>query len=234
MTLKQQHIVAIGGLISEQNSLCLFSYILELAQVSQPKVGFLATAKGDADAFIQHFYKTFELLSCIPSHLPLFQHTPNIEAYINAQDVVLVSGGNTRSMLAVWREWGLPDVLKQAWQQGTVIAGWSAGAICWFEAGITDSRSADFDPIEGLGFLPGSCCPHYGEEARRRKFGELIQTGRLSSGVGIVDGVDIHYRGTLPFRVIDPDSRMGACIVQALDDDILETPLLIHLSEKIV
>ena len=228
MSLKHQTIVAIGGLISDDNSRSLFSYILELTQTPQPKIGFLATAKGDANAFIEHFYKTFEPLPCIPSHLPLFQRTPNIEEYIHAQDAILVSGGNTRSMLAVWREWGLPDAIKQAWQQGTVLAGWSAGAICWFEAGITDSRSADFDPIEGLGFLPGSCCPHYGDAVRQQIFKNLIATSRLPSGVGIADGVAIHYRGTLPLHLIDPDSRMATYAVQAINGDILETPLPIH------
>jgi peptidase E len=98
----------------------------------------------------------------------IFKRTPDLRAFLLNQDVIYVGGGNTKSMLVVWRDWGLPELLREAWEKGIVLTGVSAGAICWFEQGVTDSWAGELRPFDCLGFLPGSCCPHYDGEGNRR------------------------------------------------------------------
>ncbi len=112
-------------------------------------------------------------------------------------DVILVCGGNTANMLAVWRLHGFDRILREAWESGVVLAGWSAGLICWFEAGITDSFGPQLDGMrDGLGFLPGSACPHYDtEEQRRPVYAELVANG-FPPGIALDDAAAAHYAGT--------------------------------------
>jgi peptidase E len=112
-------------------------------------------------------------------------------------DVIFVCGGNTANMLAVWRLHGFDRILREAWEAGVVLAGVSAGMICWFEAGVTDSFGPQLEGMrDGLGFLPGSACPHYdGEERRRPVYTELVANG-FPPGIALDDGVAAHYRGT--------------------------------------
>jgi peptidase E len=114
-----------------------------------------------------------------------------------AHDVVLVGGGNTANMLAIWRLHGFDEVLREAWQSGVVLAGWSAGMICWFEAGVTDSFGPQLAGMrDGLGFLPGSACPHYdGEALRRPVYERLVQEG-FPPGIALDDAAGAHYVGT--------------------------------------
>jgi peptidase E len=160
-------VIAIGGVIAQED-LALFPYIVAQARRSRPRVGYLPTASGDSAAFIGKFYQHFSGLSCELSHLELFGRVPNLEKYIPEQDVILVSGGNTKSMLALWRDWGLDVLLRRAWEAGAVLAGFSAGAICWFSEGLSDSWVDRLGPVPGLGLIGGSCCPHYSNEPERR------------------------------------------------------------------
>jgi peptidase E len=114
-----------------------------------------------------------------------------------ASDAILVCGGNTANMLAVWRLHGFDAILREAWESGVLLTGWSAGMICWFEAGVTDSFGPQLAGMrDGLGFLPGSACPHYdGEERRRPRYRELVADG-LAEGIAADDGVGLHYVGT--------------------------------------
>jgi peptidase E len=127
-----------------------------------------------------------------------------------ASDVILVCGGNTANMLAVWRVHGFDRVLREAWEAGVVLTGWSAGMICWFEAGVTDSFGPQLEGMrDGLGFLPGSACPHYdGEERRRPVYTELVANG-FPAGIALDDGVAAHYDGTELVDVVT--SRTDAC-----------------------
>jgi dipeptidase E len=114
-----------------------------------------------------------------------------------AHDVILVGGGNTANMLAVWRVHGFDAILREAWEAGVVLTGWSAGMICWFEAGVTDSFGPQLEGLrDGLGFLPGSACPHYdGEELRRPVYTRLVREG-FPAGIALDDGAGAHYVGT--------------------------------------
>lgn len=215
-----------GGFSMEPENLTLDRYVLAQARTPEPAVAFVPTASGDADSYIVRFYTAFAELPCRPSHLPLFRRTTDLRAYVLAQDVIYVGGGNTKSMLAVWREWGLPELLREAWASGIILAGISAGAICWFEQGVTDSFAGDLRPLTCLGFLPGSCCPHYdGEAARRPTYHQLLRTGEITSGFAIDDGAAIHFVNTEVHGVVA--SRRGATAyrVQRRNEEMQEEPL---------
>ena len=120
----------------------------------------------------------------------------DLRAFTLGHDVVLVPGGNTANMLAIWRVHGFDAVLREAWESGVVLSGWSAGMICWFEAGVTDSFGPQLEGMrDGLGLLPGSACPHYdGEERRRPVYRELVADG-FPAGIALDDAAAARYSG---------------------------------------
>jgi dipeptidase E len=185
-----------GGFSMEPDNLLLDQYILSQAHTDVPKICFIPTASGDADNYIERFYEAFEKLGCKPSHLSLLsQNFMNLKAYVLQQDILYVGGGNTRNMLLLWKEWGLDTILKAAYKKGIILAGISAGAICWFEEGVTDSMNNKLSKIDGLGFLTGSNCPHYdGESNRRPSYHELIASGEMKEGYEVDDGVALHFK----------------------------------------
>jgi peptidase E len=222
----ERHIVAIGGLLSARGSLPLFRYVLKLARKKQPAVGFIPTASGDAPRSLRRISDLLGRLNCRLSHLPFFDRTPDLNEFIAAQEVILVGGGNTKSMLAVWHEWGLPEILKRAWRSGKILAGWSAGAICWFQQGVTDSFADRLRPLDCLGFLPGSCCPHYtAEPDRRPAYHALQRQGEIRPGLAIDDGAAIHFRGTQPWRIVAPRGTIGVHFVRSRKGATEEAPL---------
>jgi peptidase E len=215
-----RRIIAIGGggFLMEPGPALLDEYFVQTTAARRPKVCFISTAAGDPEEMLQKFYKAFSKLDCRPSHLAFFRKQrrgciplEHIERGLLAQDAIYVGGGNTRSMLAVWREWGLDEILRRAWHAGVLLGGMSAGAICWFKYGATDSvlgpgRSS---ALSCLGFLPGSCSPHFDSEPHRRgDFRRLIGKGKLSSGIGIDEGVAVLYRNREIAEVVS--SRTGA------------------------
>jgi dipeptidase E len=193
----KRQIIAIGGaaLPPDLDNLLLIDYFLKQTHKRKPKVCFIGTAHGDADAGRLRYYAGMSQFDCRPTHLPLFARTPrDLESLVLEQDAIFVGGGNTRSMLAVWRDWGLDVHLRSAWERGVVLGGWSAGSICWFEQGITDSVAGPLTVLDCLGFLPGSNCPHYNSEKQRRPtFRRLVASGRVSNGYAADDGVALHF-----------------------------------------
>src|SRR5439155_13056443 len=121
----------------------------------------------------------------------------DLRAHLLSQDAVFVSGGNTANLLAIWRAHGFEQIVREAWEQGVVLTGWSAGMICWFEAGVTDSFGPQLDGMrDGLGFLPGSACPHYDAEERRRPVYRRLVDDGFPAGYAADDGVGLHFVGT--------------------------------------
>ena len=141
-------------------------------------------------------------------------------------DVILVTGGNTANALAIWRAHGFDQILREAWEQGVLLAGWSAGMICWFDHGVTDSFGPSLAPLECLGFLPGSACPHYdGEERRRPVYRQLVNDG-LPAGIAADDDVGLHYVGTELREVVTSREGAGAYRVSADGEEVLPARLL--------
>jgi dipeptidase E len=224
----QRQIIALGGagFAVEPENLALDRYILAQARVPEPAVAFIPTASGDSDNYTVRFYTAYLGLPCRPSHLPLFRRTPDLRSYLLAQDVIYVGGGNTKSMLAVWREWSLPEVLREAWESGVVLAGISAGAICWFEQGVTDSFADQLRVLDCLGFLPGSCCPHYdGEAERRPAYHRLLRQGKIVPGFAIDNGVAIHFMGDQVQRVVTSRKGPTAYRLRVTNEAVLEEPM---------
>ena len=150
----------------------------------------------------------------------------NLRELALANDVILVTGGNTANAIAVWRAHGFDEILRAAWQAGVLLSGWSAGMICWFEQGVTDSFGPELAPMDCLGFLPGSACPHYsGEERRRPVYTQLVADG-FPSGIAADDDVALHYAGTELRSVFT--SREGATAYRVRPDgeEALEATLV--------
>jgi dipeptidase E len=190
-------ILAIGGAAIPENldNLLLIQYFLSLTKKKNPRVCFIGAAHGDADSGRLRFYAGFSQFDCKPSHLPLFARTPrDLESFVLEHDAIYVGGGNTRSLLAVWREWQLDVYLRKAFERGIVLGGASAGSICWFEQGVTDSIAGPLTALNCLGFLPGSNCPHYdSERLRRPTYRKLVASGKILEGVAADDGAALHY-----------------------------------------
>ncbi|WP_182524937.1 peptidase E [Nocardioides dongkuii] len=197
-------IVALGGGgFSMDPEPLLDDFVLSLATRRRgvgglPKVCFVPTASGDAETYVDRFLEAFagraETATLRLFHLHELGGA-DLREHLLAQDVVYVGGGSTANLLALWRLHGLDTVLREALEQGVVLAGVSAGMNCWFEASVTDS----FGPLaplrDGLGFLPGSACPHYdGEPDRRPAYLDLVGTGALPSGYAADDGCALHFR----------------------------------------
>ena len=215
-----------GGFSMEPNNPLLDRYVLAQARRDPPRVCFVPTASGDAAGYIERFYESFRAHPCVPTHLSLFQPSfTDLAAFVLEQDVISAGGGNTRNLLALWREWGLDQVLRRAWQDGVVLAGLSAGSICWYEEGLSDSSGAGYTTLRGLGFLPGSHCPHYSNEpGRRDAYRQLIASGALGGGLAADDGVAFHHIGDALAKVVSSRPDAGAYRVSNIGGAV-EEPL---------
>jgi dipeptidase E len=213
MSAGEPQIVAIGGggLSADPDGYAIERYVVKNARRPRPSVCYIGTASGDENAYSVRFYAAMAELDCRPARLPFFGRTPDLRKLVLEQDVVYVGGGNTKSMLAVWRDWGLDQILREAWQAGTLLCGTSAGAICWFEGGVTDSWADELRPMTCLGFLPGACCPHYdGEKDRRPGVHRIVAGGGLASVLALDDGAAAHFRATALARVVTSRPKAGA------------------------
>ena len=165
--MKQIIAIGGGGFGRVIKDLKIEKYIRSQSSKDNPKICFIPTATGDDSSYIENFYKAFDSLGCKTSHIDFFKRTINLRPHILDQDIIYVGGGNTKCMLAVWKEWGLDIILKEAYENNIIMSGVSAGAICWFKKGITDSWKDNQATIDCLGFVEGICCPHYDEEPER-------------------------------------------------------------------
>lgn len=168
-----------------------------------PRICHLPTAVGDDPAAVRR------LRDAVAARLPAVELTaltlfvqpsvPDVRAHLLAQDVILVDGGSVVNLMAVWRAHGLPAVLRECWEAGIVLAGWSAGSLCWHTGGPTDSYRDGLDPfLDGLALLPYSNGVHddFPDQPRRRAYRDLVAAGTLPPGYASEDGVGLHYVGT--------------------------------------
>jgi dipeptidase E len=226
--MAERHIVGLGGGgdTPEQTDR-LYEYILGLTGIDRPRVLFIPTAAAEDASYIVWFYERFALRADA-SHLNTFPWPPeNLREVILSQDVINVSGGNTANMLAIWKVHGIDTLLREAWENGVVLCGASAGMICWFEAGVTDSFGPQLEGMrDGLGFLDGSACPHYdGEALRRPAYTRLVSEG-FPPGIAADDGTGVHYRGTELAEVVTVRSGAQAYRVEAGGESPLPARLI--------
>ncbi|MFJ4685464.1 Type 1 glutamine amidotransferase-like domain-containing protein [Streptomyces sp. NPDC091377] len=187
-----RRIALLGGGFSRDDDMLLDDWLLAMAG-PRPRVCFLPTASGDPAGYGERFLECFGPRDCEPTVLSLFKRElddAGLRAYLLAQDIVYVGGGNTANMLAVWRTHGVDTLLAEAYERGALLCGISAGANCWAEGSHTDS----FGPLtflpDGLGLLSGSVCPHYDSEpGRRPSYRRAVAGGDLPAGWALDDGV---------------------------------------------
>ena len=190
--MTDRHIVALGG----GDPGPVLDYVLGLVRQA-PRLLWVGTAGAEDPWSALQIHDQFQGRADL-RRVEFFPWPPDdLRELVLSQDVILVGGGNTANMLAIWRVHGFDELVREAWEQGIVLAGSSAGMICWFEAGVTDSYGPELDGMrDGLGFLPGSACPHYdGEERRRPVYQELVANG-FPPWIAADDAVALHYVGT--------------------------------------
>jgi len=196
-------------------------FVLELAR--GPRVLFVPTAAGDPQRMVIAFYESFAGRA-EPSHLTFNPWPPeDLREVVLAQDVIYVSGGNTANALAVWRVHGFDAILREAWERGALLCGWSAGMICWYEASVTDSFGPALAGMrDGLRLLPGSACPHYDGEARRRPvYTGLVRDG-FPPGIACDDAAAVLYEGTELVDVVAREPNARAYRVEREDEQALD------------
>ncbi len=227
--MEGRHIVAFGGARPVRTGVHpLYRYVLSLTGAERPKVCFVPTATGDAPEGLVRFYNNFPARVCEPSYLALFGRTVrDIQAHLLAQDLIVVGGGNTANMLAIWRVHGVDAALKTAWDAGVMLCGGSAGSLCWFECGTTDSFDLnELAPLhDGLGFLAGSHCPHYDGEAQRRPLYQSLIANGFPAGYAVDDDAAIRFAGTELAEVVTARAGATAYRVESVDGQAVETPL---------
>ena len=216
-------IIAIGGggFGRNPNQPIIEKYILKQSDVEQPNICFIPTASAEDKAYIVNFYAAFSKLNCSPIHINFFQRTPSLRSIINKQDIIYVGGGNTKSMLAVWREWKLDQLLLKAYNRGAILCGVSAGAICWFEKGVTDSWASNLNVMDCMGFIEGCCCPHYdGEKDRKPSVEKFLKESVIDSCYALDDGTAIHYKDGKVHSAISFFKDANVYEVKYVDDQI--------------
>jgi peptidase E len=228
---RPRHIVDMGGGgFSMERTPVVDRYVLGLTGKRRPRVAFVGTASGDSEGYAAKFERAFRRLGCRTAILPFFRRTPGLMEFVRAQDVLYVGGGNTRSLMAVWSDWGFPKALRAAWREGVVLAGVSAGANCWFQACNTDSSASGYLPVPCLGFLRGAFCPHYdGEPERRPSVQRMVRSGALPATLALEDGVAAHFVGTRLKRLISSRPRARGYRVERRAGRVVETALPVEV-----
>jgi enamine deaminase RidA (YjgF/YER057c/UK114 family)/peptidase E len=225
-----------GGILAGDPDRRLLRYILSLTGKPEPVICYLPTAGGDKAEAIVSWYETMNALPCRPRHLRLFgptRHLRDFEKQLLSADVILVPGGNTLNMLAVWKVQGVDTVLRKAWERGIVLAGESAGMACWFEQVLTDSRPDRLTPMECLGWLKGSVCPHYDSERQRKPlWHQLVARGAMKDGWACDEGVGLLFEGDKLAKVVTTTAKGTAYWVRRNGDQLIEEPLKAELLGK--
>ncbi len=212
-----------GGFSDEPENLLLDQYFFSLSEVKRPKVCFVPTASGDAQSYIDLFYENMKKHEVIPSHLSLFNGpVGSLRDFILEKDVIYVGGGNTRNLLVLWKEWGVDQLLYEAYLLGKVVGGISAGAICWYQEGVTDSIPGQLNGLSGLGILKGSYCSHYdSNKSRQPAYHRLIQQG-MHDGIACDDGVAAVFENEQFVEFVSSRPKAMGYFVQKVGDKIQE------------
>ena len=222
-----RQIIAIGGggfgrVIKD---LKIENYIKSQCKSDSPKICFIPTATGDDNQYIENFYKAFDSIGCKTSHIDFFKRTINLVEHIPKQDIIFVGGGNTKSMLAVWKDWGLDALLEEAYKNGVIMCGVSAGAICWFNKGITDSWADDLAIMDCLGFVDGVCCPHYDEEPTRRPYvKDSLDNADFDECMGVEGNAALHIINEESYKSVNFGDNKNSYRISLKDNIVHEDP----------
>ncbi len=219
-------IVATGGSLDKR----FIAYIARMTGKERPKVCFVPTASADNPYGIIRWYERCRDLPLEPYVLKVwissYSTKTSFADYLLGMDAIIVGGGNTLNMLAIWHAQGIDTVLAEAYRRGIILAGGSAGSLCWFAEGTTDSRPGQLTTIHGLGLLPWSHSPHYHSEGPRRPmYMEKIQSGEYRPGYAIDDGAAVIFRNGKAVKAIALNDKNGAWFVTLKEGQVVEEPL---------
>jgi peptidase E len=228
-----RRIFASSGGVAVSSNLLLMHYLLRLTDRPDPVITFLPTAQADSSTAIRQWYELMNELPCRPRHLGVFGNSSQMRAFgprLLASDIVFVGPGSTLNAIALWRAQGIDQLLRAAWERGIILAGESAGLICWFEQGVTDSRPERLTAMQGLGFLTGSACPHYDAEAARRpSFHRMLTSGEIKPGYGCDNWTALLFEDDRLARVVASRPGKNVYRVRVSEGRVVETPLAVEL-----
>jgi len=188
-------------------------YMAQLTGKARPRICYLPTASADRESGDITWYQNCAPLNVEPfvqpSFISSYHQTQSWEEALLSMDGIVASGGNTLNQQAIWKAQGIDKVLRQAWDKGIVLGGASAGSLCWFEEGTTDSRPKELSKVQCLGFIKGSHSPHYDKEAPRRPlYLQMIASGAMKPGYACYTDAGIYFEDNTVKRVIA--TRPGA------------------------
>ena len=202
-------------------------YAASLTGRQNPRICFLPTASGDAPGYVMRWFESCANLSVRPfvqrSFISSYGQKDSFEKVFAGMDAILVGGGNTLNMIAIWKAQGIDTALRKAWENGVLLGGGSAGSLCWFEHGTTDSRPGELSKVDGLGFISGSHCPHYDAEAQRRPlYWSKIGSGEYKPGYACDDRAGIYFENEMVKQVVSLDEKSNAYYVSRVHGKVTE------------
>lgn len=202
-------------------------YMAQLTGKPRPRICYLPTASADNPQGIISFYESCAPLNVEPhvqaSFIASTRQDRSWEEVFLSMDAIVCSGGNTLNQQAIWRAQGIDVVLKEAWDRGIVLGGASAGSLCWFEEGTTDSRPKELSIVKCLGFLRGSHSPHYdAEPGRRPLYHKLIGSGRMKPGYACDNDAGIYFEDNEVKRVVAARAGAKAYYVSVVNGSVSE------------
>ena len=205
-------------------------YLAALTGKPRPRLCFLPTASADNASTINRWYEACAPLTVEPyaqaSFIESLSQRQGWDEVLLSMDGIVASGGNTLNQQAIWRAQGIDVVLREAWNRGIVLGGASAGSLCWFEEGTTDSRPKALSVVQCLGFLPGSHCPHYdAEPGRRPLYQRLIGSGQMKPGYACDNAAGLYFEGTEVKRVVASRDGAKAYYVSVANGAVVERAL---------
>ena len=206
----------------------LLKYLFALTGKKEPTVVYLPTATGDSATSLVTWYEVANELDCRPRHLRLFDgssHMRNIEGQLLGADAIVVGGGNTMNMLAVWKAHGVDAILKKAYDRGVILSGESAGMICWFDQGVSDSRQEKLSVVDGLRYLSGSSCPHYNLPIRKETYWKMIESGEIKDGIALDEHATGLYENGKLVRVVSAQPKARGYYVRKSGGKVVEEPI---------
>jgi len=222
-----------GGGFSIDADPAMDRYLVQLVPKPRPSICFVPTASGDSENYCRRFREAFTSLGCDVHVLSLFKPlVADLRGFLEGMDIVFVGGGNTKNLLALWREWKLDEAILAASRAGTLVSGVSAGLICWFQEGITDSEYGPFKPLQGIGHLRGLAAPHFDSTLERQAvFEKRFAETAFDVGYGVPDGVAVEFEAGMFVRSVSARDGAGVHVYSRSGDGRVLRRLL--LAERI-
>jgi len=221
-----------GGFFAQAWEKSIFpEYLLALSPSKSPRICWLGPASGESAQDFEIFARGMEKHDCQVNHFNLYlPATMDFVDYLLGMDIVYVGGGSTKNLMALWREWKFDEALRAAWQEGVVMSGTSAGMICWFQSGLTDSFPQVLNPVQATGILSGSANPHYNiRPDRKSRYRQLIADGSMHSpGLALDQDVGVLFRGTELVEIVSARKSAGAFRLTRTSTGYDETPLSVR------